>query len=551
MKKIGIILQSSFCNKYLYKALEILSASDNVKIFFLINQEDAIHKGSLSRVQETTVNEHNKTRFFDTLVFKLIINIEYAILSFFDKSIKGLREKQSIQSLIKNEVTYLVPIHSASGQVVRYSDEEIDTIKKLELDVLIIGNGSENFEGEIFNCAKEGIVSIQHTDIRWNRGGLPVFWEVYFRYPSAGFVILRQTKKNDYSQILFRGDIAITSTYTKSLIKLYSRSYFYMAELILNFAKNGHLPLPEESLPFGGKLLRIPSIYHTFNYFLKTSFLLIYNAIERNVLKKETRWSVAFCSKSWRNSTLNEGIRIKNPPDHFFADPFVAKRNGRTVCFVEDFSFRQNNGCIAAIEILNEKEYRILGPIIEEPFHMSYPFVFEYKQDLYMIPETSGAKSIRLYKCIEFPLKWEYQKEILSGGHFVDPMILNHNGLWFILTNTEDEKLIAYYSHDPINGIWVEHEKDPLIFDLNTSRNGGLLRDEDGSYVRCRQKFGFNTYGAALTMAKIIDLSPNSYMEQEICQISPDFFPKLIGCHHMHSNGETTVFDYLRVENLK
>jgi len=550
MKKIGIFLQSTYCDNYLFKTIESLTKSDLVELFFLICQKNIHSDRSESGSHEGKYKNCDRRGGINGQIFSLVADAEYAILKMADRSIGFLKEKRNIEPLVKNEIIYLTPQRTSSGCRVSFSDNETEALKKLELDLLLIGSGTEKFEKEVFSFAKDGIIALEHTDNRWNRGGPPSFWEVYFRYPSAGFTIRKLDYNDEYNQVLYRGDIAITSTYTKSLIRLYSRSYYYLTEFILKFAINNHLPSPEKNLPYSGRLSGIPSLGQSIRYCIKTIILLIHNALERSVLKKQTRWGVAFCCKSWRDSNLSEGVRIKNPADHFFADPFVVKRNGKTVCFVEDYSFREKIGYIAAIEILNEKEYKLLGPIIKEPFHMSYPFVFEYDQDLYMIPETSGAKSIRLYKCSGFPLNWEYQKDILTGDHFVDPMIINHNGLWYILTNTEDEKLVAFHSNDPINGEWIKHEIDPLLFDLNISRNGGLLREADGSYVRCRQKFGFNTYGAALTMAKIIELSPENYVELDVCKVSPDFFPGLIGCHHMHSNGETTVYDYLRVEKL-
>ena len=39
--------------------------------------------------------------------------------------------------------------------------------------------------------------------------------------------------------------------------------------------------------------------------------------------------------------------------------------------------------------------------VLAEPFHLSYPYVFEWQGSHYMIPESGAAKSVRLYRASE------------------------------------------------------------------------------------------------------------------------------------------------------
>ena len=165
----------------------------------------------------------------------------------------------------------------------------------------------------------------------------------------------------------------------------------------------------------------IPSLAQSISYLAKIGFRFSSRGIERLVLRKHERWSVAFIKAPWHDAILRKGIQIKNPPNRFFADPFVITKDEKTICYVEDYYYEQKKGCITAIEMIDHKHYQILGPVIEDPFHMSFPFLFKYQQELYMVPETAGSNSIRLYKCVEFPLKWEYQKDVLRGVRAVNP----------------------------------------------------------------------------------------------------------------------------------
>ena len=72
---------------------------------------------------------------------------------------------------------------------------------------------------------------------------------------------------------------------------------------------------------------------------------------------------------------------------------------------MEDYFFSDKRGRISAIEI-KENGHEFLGVVLEENFHLSFPFVFEDSGNLYMIPETAENQQIRLYECISFPEKW-------------------------------------------------------------------------------------------------------------------------------------------------
>lgn len=405
--------------------------------------------------------------------------------------------------------------------------------------------------------AKKGIVSFHHGDNRWNRGGPPAFWEVYLRKPSTGFIIQVLTEELDGGRIIFRGDVPTRRSYTENIVDLYRESNPSMANLIIEFATKNHLPVPEENIPFGGAILKVPSFGQSIIYLLRTAWLFISLLFNRIILRKRQRWNVAYYRGSWRDAILGKGVKIANQPNHYFADPFVIKRDGRTICYVEDYDYKSKKGCIAAIEI-HDKGYKIHGPVLEEEFHMSFPYIFEYNNDLYMIPDTSQSNSIRLYKCVIFPFKWKYQKDILNNVSAADSMVFEYDGRWWLLTNIATagnkdhcSQLFGYYNSNPLSDEWNSHEQKPLIFDSNFGRNGGLIGVESNHPVRVRQKQSFNLYGSGLSFARITKLSPNAFKEDEIGQINPNFFPNIEGCHHIHSNYEYTVYDFARTERIK
>jgi len=110
------------------------------------------------------------------------------------------------------------------------------------------------------------------------------------------------------------------------------------------------------------------------------------------------------------------------PPDNaFWADPFVWVKDGKRYVFFEDFPFDTWRGRISVI-VIDEMGQRITEPVpvVDETHHLSYPFLFEYQGELYMMPEKAEVKRVDLYRCVEFPFKWEFHKTLIDGVKIAD-----------------------------------------------------------------------------------------------------------------------------------
>ena len=62
---------------------------------------------------------------------------------------------------------------------------------------------------------------------------------------------------------------------------------------------------------------------------------------------------------------------------------------------MEDFDYKTNKGSISAYRIANSG-YEPLGVVLEEDFHLSYPFIFRHKNNIFICPETREKNEIRL-----------------------------------------------------------------------------------------------------------------------------------------------------------
>jgi hypothetical protein len=218
---------------------------------------------------------------------------------------------------------------------------------------------------------------------------------------------------------------------------------------------------------------------------------------------------------------------------------------------VEDFDFAARRGHISAYELVGN-EAKPLGVVLREPFHLSFPYLFEHEGRLYMVPETASNKDLRLYECVQFPQEWKLVRTIMANISAADTMIFQHGKHWWLFTNINPiglgdhcSELSAFYSDDPVRGEWLPHAQNPLIIDPKRARNGGIIHEGETVY-RVAQRQGFNHYGKGMTIRKITELTPETFAEEEVASITPEFFPNITGTHHLHSNGNITAFDYLQ-----
>ena len=174
-----------------------------------------------------------------------------------------------------------------------------------------------------------------------------------------------------------------------------------------------------------------------------------------------------------------------------------------------------------------------------------------------MCPELSENKDIRVYKCIEFPLRWSLEKILMDEISAVDTMVFKKDGKWWMFTNIDPVEIGDYCSelsifsaNSPLESRWVPHPMNPIVVDASRARNAGLIVDGN-RYYRCSQGQGFDFYGKRVLINEITELTDSSYVESCSAVITPSFGARVVGTHHLHSNGKITVFDFVTSSTIK
>ncbi|MBO4887445.1 MAG: hypothetical protein J5589_03930 [Firmicutes bacterium] len=146
-------------------------------------------------------------------------------------------------------------------------------------------------------------------------------------------------------------------------------------------------------------------------------------------------FTIALRERQPRGLTDGEPFRAQTVlpavKDDWAADPMLVDDGDRTWLFYE--AVKGTKGRIEVAEV--SKGCRLSRPqvILEDACHYSYPFVFQADGTWYMIPESSAAKEVRLYRALSFPFRWELQT-VLLHERAVDTTVFFHEGQYWLLT---------------------------------------------------------------------------------------------------------------------
>jgi hypothetical protein len=93
------------------------------------------------------------------------------------------------------------------------------------------------------------------------------------------------------------------------------------------------------------------------------------------------------------------------------------------------------------------------------------------------------------------------------------------------------------------------HARNPIVVDPRVARNGGLLNG-GADLFRVAQNRQFGSYGTSAQLFRILHIDPKDYVELPVCSIVPSFAPHIRGTHHLHSNGQYSVWDFKKWERV-
>lgn len=213
---------------------------------------------------------------------------------------------------------------------------------------------------------------------------------------------------------------------------------------------------------------------------------------------------------------------LKVDPITIVADPFLFVHNNCLYLFYEKKTFFQHGVLVMekTDDLVNWSSPKV---VLSEPFHLSFPFVFDDNGKVYMIPETSAAGEVRLYEASDDNLNnFVFKKKLLVDENikgkkisYSDSIVYIKDGTYFLWTSFCDNQGVnieeLYYS-DSLFGSYKKHSKSPISVSKKYGRNAGSIIRYGGHTYRPAQDC-VDRYGDNVHVLRIINLSRYEYSE--------------------------------------
>jgi hypothetical protein len=221
---------------------------------------------------------------------------------------------------------------------------------------------------------------------------------------------------------------------------------------------------------------------------------------------------------SW-NVIPDAGVR-------FYADPFPFVHDGKTWLFVEDFDHRTQKACISVVPFDARGPSGPAQPVLEEPWHLSYPFVFEQAGQVWMIPESSANRSVILYRADPFPHRWVREAVLLADIEASDATVVQHGGCFWMFAATRDgagswSDALSLFSAPDLRGPWTPHAGNPVMVDQASARPAGAMVVRDGTLWRPVQDCTAG-YGTGIGLAEVTRLDHEQFEQKVHAVLRPD-----------------------------
>jgi len=461
--------------------------------------------------------------------------------------------------LTRAEVIEVTPLQT------KYSDRIPEAVcsqlleRRVDVGVRL---GFRILRGSILSATRYGIWSYHHGDESVNRGGPPGFWEVLENWPLTGATLQILSEDLDAGTVLSK----TASTTDPTLVSRNKSTLYWGAAPLLPRALKGLYEDGEEKFFSRSRDQKVvPRFYSRRLYqtpdnlqFLKSFGSHALRLAARRLLRvsRLERWMILF-SHSASESRTESGRRFETltpPSGHEWADPFVVWHQGVHHLFFEDLDRSRGKAQIATMTFTRENGWSKPQPALKRDYHLSYPFVFQYGSDFYMVPETAENGTVELYRAVSFPCEWEFVKVLLADIKARDTTLLQKDGRWWMFTCVQEtvemsswQELFLFWSEDLLDGSWRPHPLNPIVTDAASARPAGKIFEVDGRLYRPSQNCG-GCYGKSVKFNRIDELSESSYEEVCVNEIEPLWDGAITRVHTYNYDRGLTVMDGLTKE---
>jgi hypothetical protein len=236
----------------------------------------------------------------------------------------------------------------------------------------------------------------------------------------------------------------------------------------------------------------------------------------------------------------------------YLADPFALWRDERLHVFAEHFDYRDARGRIAVTVYDRALNLIEQATVLREPWHLSYPFVFEADGETWLLPESFESGGLWLYRAERFPDRWRRAVRIALDAVPLDATPFHDGERWWLFyapAFPESARLthLCAAHADRLEGPWHPCSANPFFVDPLGARPGGTpLRANGRLYLPVQGCAG--GYGTAIRLLRIDSLRPDGIdaVVEETLVAPPSAAPFVDGFHTLSAAGAVTLIDVKR-----
>jgi hypothetical protein len=436
------------------------------------------------------------------------------------------------------------------GSAVRDNDEEaLRAVREADLDVLVCLSATMPSPA-VRGAPRYGAWSLHHADSSEFAGGPSFFWEAYERRNVTGQELHAHDATPD-AKLLAR---SWSSTDFVSLRRGRSPAYWKAAHFVIRRLSDLHElgwdALAVSPVESAAPVRRAPDNRQVARFAARIGRAIVGRRLRRLVFREQ--WFVALRRPSGPALPADAaGFGLLTPPrDRFFADPFVVSQDGVDHLLIEDLSYKTGKGVIAYVTLRGGKPTAAPRVALERPYHLSYPFTFEWEGSTYMIPETSAAGTVELYRAERIPDEWRLERVLLRDIDAADATLLRHDGIFWLFAAvavpgaTKTDELYVFSARD-LHGEWTSHPRNPVVSDVRRARPAGRVFTSGGRLVRPAQDCSVR-YGGAIVFHSIDELTQTEYRESVMHRFTGAGIRGLRGTHTYNRGESYEVIDGIR-----
>jgi len=544
--KIGILVSSNSVQAWIYKAIEDLVASDYAELSLVV------YCHGLN-------SEAGSSEYSGSLACRFQRKLDMFLFS-----------RPGGYNLMKDLNQLVTGAHKISVEIFRKSETyefdlaDVAAIQNYDPDI-IINFSVGSLSGEILKIAKYGVWGFSMNSYLSSSGRGAGYDEVVSENPvtRADLVILNGQGEKD-TPICTAWESTCSYSVHLNRNKLYWRASLFIPRIVRGIHKYGSSYLEQLIARDSGnnstkdRKTEVEESEITETKPFIAIKLLIRKFVKKFIYTDPFTWILLFDTsgnKEFKENSYAGYKKLKPSKDRFWADPFVVSADDKHYVFVEEFMYKKNKGHISVLELGRQGEIIKSLPVIEHPYHMSYPHVFQFDGSYYMIPETCENRTIDLYRSTEFPFKWTFERHLMENIEAMDSTLFHYCGKWWLFTLVEkisfasdnSPELYVYYSDDFMSDNWISHPLNPVVSDVRTARPAGNIFTIDGEIYRPSQDCS-GRYGQALNINQILVLTETDYLEKEVLKVNPDWEKELKGIHTLNFSDSFSIADayYLR-----